>query len=271
MEDYHLILHSLPCIQFAHTCIIHDRIIPHMCPDNTLEITYIANGEGCITVFEPDGAETALLIPKNSVLVTVYDKPLQFSAKDYHKHTTVGFSVDWSYTDSGGLILPRCFTFDSADNPVRAMLDQLVFQYSMDTSSSLNLSMLIELIGKVSTLYLADKQETQLSGQAIYVEKAKKYILKHLSEPIHITDVARHLDISPGYLSHLFSRILGQTFVEFINTLRIQQVEELVLSYGMGIREAGLQVGLHDPNYTSRLFRKVRGYSLSELRRTQEK
>ncbi len=53
----------------------------------------------------------------------------------------------------------------------------------------------------------------------------------------------------------------------YINTVRAEWLETLVVYYGVPLREAVAQVGIQGPNYASRLFKKIRGYTLSVAKR----
>ena len=57
------------------------------------------------------------------------------------------------------------------------------------------------------------------------------------------------------------------TLSSYINTVRVEQIETMAVYYGMPLREAAMRVGITDPNYASRLFRSIRGYTVSEAKR----
>lgn len=266
MGNYQLYFHSMPQILLAHRYGTH-RYDMYFPPDpRRVEITCILQG-GC-EIFLPDSRQR-ISVPANSVICSLFSSPRHLSAAGYHEHITVSFGVEYSYVQSGGLILPEVMSFGEEENPILPYMEQIVLQYTMDACAPQNIGLLWEMMGKLSVLFLSEPQKEQAMGQMWYVKKAQNFIVQNIALPLRVTDVAAHLDISPGYLSHLFNDIVGQTVVEYINTVRIRRVEELVLNYGLDIRQAGAQVGLQDPNYTSRLFRKVRGCSLSELKKTQ--
>lgn len=266
MGNYQLYFHSMPHIYLAHRYGTHryDMLFP--ANPKRIEITCILQG-GC-EIYLPDSRQR-IPVPANSVICSLFDTPRHLSASGYHEHITVAFGAEYDHVQSGGLILPDVLSFGEEENPILPCMEQLVLQYTIDAQAPQNIGLLWEMMGRLSVLCLSEPQKEQPMGQMWYVKKAQKFIAENISFPMRVTDVASHLDISPGYLSHLFNDILGQTVVDYINTVRIRRVEELVLNYGLDIRQAGAQAGLQDPNYTSRLFRKIRGCSLSELRRTR--
>ena len=267
MGDYQLYFHSMPRIILAHRYGTHRYDMQFPTDPNRVEVTCILQG-GC-EIFSPDNRQR-IAVPAGSVICTLSERPLHLSARGYHEHITTAFHTEYTHVPEMGLVLPEVLSFgEGEENPIRPLMEQLVMQYTMDSAAPQNMALLWEILGKLSSLYLAGGQREQTMGQMWYVKKAQNFIVQNIALPLRVTDVAAHLDISPGYLSHLFADIVGQTVVEYINTVRIRRVEELVLDYGLDIRQAGAQVGLQDPNYTSRLFRKVRGYSLSELKKTR--
>ncbi len=280
MVEYQLSFRSIPQVYFAHRYDTMQYRFSHANREQSFEITYVLQGGCDITLLPPATGEEPLHVPPDSVIFSLFDKPRLYASTGHHQHSTVGCVVDYTVltpTENDnkqssvptGLVLPQVLSFSSSENPVRPLVEQLVMTYSMDTAAPMVTALLLELLGTISRLYLSGKQEEQTFGQSWYVKRAQKYILENIAGPIQLSDIAAYLDISPGYLSHLFSAIQGQTVVEYINTMRIRRIEELVLTYGLDIRQAGAQVGLHDPNYVSRLFRKIRGCTLSELRHTR--
>ena len=266
MGEYQLYFRSMPHINLAHRYGTH-RYDMHFPQDpNRVEITCILQG-GC-EIFIPDRGRR-IPVPANSVIVSLFESPRHLSAEGYHEHITVSFGAEYSHVTEGGLMLPEVLSFGEEENLILPLMEQMVLQYTMDAQAPQNIGLLWEMMGKLSVLYLSEPRKGQAIGQMWYVKKAQKFIAENISFPLRVTDVAAHLNISPGYLSHLFNNIVGQTVVEYINILRIRRLEELVLNYGLDIRQAGMQVGLNDPNYISRLFRKVRGCSLSEMKRTR--
>ncbi|MBR5445421.1 MAG: helix-turn-helix transcriptional regulator [Clostridia bacterium] len=230
-----------------------------------MEITCILQG-GCEVLVEDTGEQIS--IPGNSVVCTLFEHPRHQFCHTYHEHITVRLTADYSHVTEGGLVLPRVLALGKEENPILPLMEQLVMQYTVDSQAPQNIAMLWELLGKLSQLYLAGQQREQNMGQMWYVKKAQRFIAENIAMPLRVTDVAAHLHISPGYLSHLFNESMGQTVVEYINSVRVERIEELVLKAGMDVRQAGMQVGMNDPNYVSRLFRKVKGYSISEVRKT---
>lgn len=199
--------------------------------------------------------------------IEIYDEEYVFSSNEFHRHATIILEVDYGHIGENGLILPRVLSFDTTDNPVRPLLEEIILRYSINENIPRNIAMVYELLGKISSIYLTKNADTHKYGKEQYVNRAKKYIVNNISLPFTVTDVANQLNISVSYLSHVFHEITGQTVKQYINTVRVKTLEELIVAYGLDLKEAGMKVGLSDPDYVSRLFKKVRGHSISELLR----
>ena len=106
------------------------------------------------------------------------------------------------------------------------------------------------------------------SGDAsrVYVNKAIQYIQTHYKENLSLDSVAKEIDLSSPYLSSLFSRILGTTFINYVQSVRIQKAKELLCSTTMKVYEIAYSIGYDDEKYFSQVFRKTEGITPSQFR-----
>lgn len=99
------------------------------------------------------------------------------------------------------------------------------------------------------------------------IEQAKEQIEKtYMSEEISLNTVAASVGMSPSYFSSVFSREVGQTFVEFLTGIRMEKAKELLMCSSMKTSEIGYEVGYKDPHYFSYIFKKTQGISPKEYR-----
>lgn len=262
MNEFQLALNSIPKLTFAHRhetdhYNIHKAL---NLPNRFIEITYVLTGN-CV-VHTPECEYT---VPCDSLMVSIYDEEYIFSSNEFHRHATINLEIDYEHVCENGLILPRVLSFETADNPVRTLLEEIILRYSINENDPKNIAMVYELLGKISSIYQIKNADSHEYGKERYVNRAKKYIVNNISLPFTVTDVANQLNISVSYLSHIFHQVTGQTVKQYINAVRVKTLEELIVAYGLDLKEAGVKVGLSDPDYVSRLFRKVRGHSITEL------
>jgi two-component system response regulator YesN len=91
------------------------------------------------------------------------------------------------------------------------------------------------------------------------LDKAVKYIDEHCTEGIQLIDAAAAAAVSPAYLSRLFSEHFKIGFIDYITERRIERAEKLIRESLMNMKEIAFAVGYQDPNYFSKIFKKVMG------------
>lgn len=109
-----------------------------------------------------------------------------------------------------------------------------------------------------------DEQPADESRQ----EETLAYIAQHYMEDVAVKDIASYLGYSEAYFCKLFKQSFGHSFVSYLTDYRMQKAEELMRTSRLSIKEIGKTVGYPDPNYFTKVFRRVRGVSPSEFRET---
>lgn len=98
------------------------------------------------------------------------------------------------------------------------------------------------------------------------VERAAEYVRDHFSEAVDLQEAAVHVGVSAAYLSALFTRTLGRSFTDFLAACRLEEAERLLAQPDLSVKEVALRVGIRNPLYFSRLFRKHTGTSPTQYR-----
>ena len=101
--------------------------------------------------------------------------------------------------------------------------------------------------------------------------KVNKYIDKNYSLDIGIAQIAYKLNLTPNYLSYLFHKHTGITFVKYLKKIRILKAKELLMQSSMKINDVAKKVGYYSPQYFSRLFKKECGCYPSDYYKLQNK
>lgn len=91
------------------------------------------------------------------------------------------------------------------------------------------------------------------------VREALRYMDVNLEKNISVESLARHLKISPGTLGRVLRETLGKSFVEVLTEKRIQKAITLIQNGTYSMKEICFMVGYNDPNYFSRVFKRVTG------------
>lgn len=96
----------------------------------------------------------------------------------------------------------------------------------------------------------------------------KKYLDAHFNEKISLDDLGGLFFIDKYYLSRRFKQHFGTTINSYLQQCRITHAKRLLRFSRLSIEEIASTCGIEDPNYFSRLFKKIEGISPGDFRRS---
>lgn len=81
------------------------------------------------------------------------------------------------------------------------------------------------------------------------------------NEPLSLRDVAKEVGMTPGHLTTIVRRRTGRTVQEWITERRMAESRRLLADTDLPIQEVARRVGIADPGYFARVFRRAHGTS----------
>lgn len=94
------------------------------------------------------------------------------------------------------------------------------------------------------------------------IQNALAYISEnYMKEELNLQQTAKVLFVNPSYLSHLFKKETGKSFVEYLSDLRLEQAMQLLKSSSGKLTDIASQVGYADPYYFSKCFKRKFGFA----------
>jgi two-component system response regulator YesN len=102
-------------------------------------------------------------------------------------------------------------------------------------------------------------QSVKSSKGRIEIQQAIDYIKNNFMTSLRVHDVARLVNLSENYFSYLFTKETGNTFTQFVQETRIEKAKEFLRNQQYDWIEVGEKVGLEDPKYFSKVFKKFVG------------
>lgn len=120
-------------------------------------------------------------------------------------------------------------------------------------------SLLSQLITRLSRLYQTDSGQTGREIPSLAIAVA--YIENHFAEELSVEDLADLAGMSIRHFRRLFQDIYNTSPVRYINSLRIQAAQRLLLNSELSITDIALHCGFVNGNYFSTRFRQATGQS----------
>lgn len=118
---------------------------------------------------------------------------------------------------------------------------------------------------KMKLLYQC-RQQLKKSHKMDTAYLLKQYIEAHYQEDLSLEQLADYVQLSPYYVSKLFKEEFQMSFIDYLTKCRIHAAKEFIRKGEKSIKEIAFEVGYHDPNYFSRVFKKVCNLSPSSYK-----
>lgn len=103
-----------------------------------------------------------------------------------------------------------------------------------------------------------------------HVAKAVKHINENFCDHITLAQTAQLLHISPQYLSCIFKKTLGVTFVAYVSQLRLHYSVQLLSQKNISITEIAFLCGFGNVSHFLRQFKKEFGISPGSYRKAHK-
>lgn len=124
-----------------------------------------------------------------------------------------------------------------------------------------------EYLNRVLEAVLEIRETVSQKKYSSLLKDAKSFIEQNFdNEEISLNMTAASVNLSPNHFSTIFSQETGQTFIEFLTSVRMEKARELLRSTSMKTAEIAFAVGYRDPHYFSYLFKKTQECTPREFR-----
>ena len=130
-------------------------------------------------------------------------------------------------------------------------------------------------IGALYTLFykidLALRTKETVQPEPAIPAKIAAFIDQNFYLPIDMDTLCQHVSYSRSYISRVFKTEVGMTVSEYIQHTRIRNAQALLRDTQLSVQEVSYSVGIDDPLYFSKIFRKLIGVSPRDYRNQQKK
>ncbi len=106
-------------------------------------------------------------------------------------------------------------------------------------------------------------------SERVIIKQIKKYVKDNYSNRITLKDIEDNFYINKSYFSWLFGKITGQTFTEYLASVRIEESKRLLREENqLKVYEIAELVGYSDYRNFSKIFKKIVGVTPLKYRET---
>ncbi len=112
--------------------------------------------------------------------------------------------------------------------------------------------------------YLCELRGNQSIGMMGEIEN---YMKKHYAENITLKDLGKRFYVNSAYLGQIFKKQFGESFKDYLNGLRIQKAEELLIYSDKKIYEIASEIGYKDIDYFINKFIAAKGCTPAKFRK----
>ena len=108
--------------------------------------------------------------------------------------------------------------------------------------------------------------EKKISCFDTEIEFAVNYIDRYYKENPSLQRVADYMNLSAHYMSKLFKRETGENFSTYLTRCRMEEAKDRIQYTDENLIAIAYELGFNEPNYFSRVFKKIEGITPSQYR-----
>ena len=227
-----------------------------------LELTYVDKG----TLHSVADGKDILLEQGDLVIYGPDQWHMQYADVDMSpSYITITFDLVGDYSQE---LVNRKFTIPQSAVPVlQRMLRELdrMDAFSSDMVICMLQLLLLELLREqVSPAGTKLRTTNAVNSENEIIRRAQQFISEHVREKLTVPLVARHVDVSPSYLTALFRKNLQISPGEYIRRVKLQESKQMIREDNMNFTEIAAALQYSTVHHFSRQFKDKFGITPTE-------
>lgn len=105
---------------------------------------------------------------------------------------------------------------------------------------------------------LQKEKELVNEGAAVQIYKAIRYINRNYSSDIDARQISEMVNMSYSYFSRCFKKITGRSFKEYLNEVRINRAEHLLVTTDMSVTRVAAECGYNNVSYFIAVYKSMK-------------
>lgn len=246
-----------------------------------MEIIYVKKGQGIITVdlhpYEVSGGSLVFVIPGQL-------HAIQQAESHRMEYENIIFRLDMLMTQSPDIcgvdfftpLIERRIDLVTHLTPDMEHYDEIVRYLDeadlicMSCPRGYQLLIKSTLFGLFFSLFSNFSRKKSATKDYASFDKIKfiiKYVEQHYGEKITIADMAEKSGFSESHFMKYFKNTMGISFTVYLNDYRLTMASRLLLTSDSSILNIAEEVGIENPSYFNRIFKRRFGMTPSVYRR----
>lgn len=280
--------------RIVHICVHEDNKISEYINENSLYKILVLN-EGTITISEQEtqrivSAPSLILLSSNGLvansssnaeITVVYFRPTEIrdeftieriESGEFENYIGRTIYQDYLLVNSFGCkILPLSLSSHSKlQKTITSMNNELTQQFDgfWPCRSRSYLMELLYYISYACSSYSNDVANTTVSENTI--GDVIQYLNEHIADKITLDDITRKFSFNRNKLNELFLKETSMTCLNYLTKMRINLAKVILAETELQIAEISYRVGIADPNYFIKVFKKHTGVTPSTYRKSSK-
>ena len=168
---------------------------------------------------------------------------------------------------------PRFNLNDKMQNEVESILWEVYEEYEKQNagyklvSKALLLKLLV-LVGRAFSNEIKGTETEKIFGKyKKAVLKSAQYIDENFSKSLTLDEIASKAGYSKSHFCYLFKSVMGKTYIEYLNEVRVSAAKRLLTETEMSISEIAYEVGYNSGANFNKNFKLITGVTPTSIRK----
>ncbi|APW66594.1 hypothetical protein LPB137_12395 [Poseidonibacter parvus] len=115
---------------------------------------------------------------------------------------------------------------------------------------------LLTFLKNIFNKYVSEKTFLKIDETTKIAKDFKEYVEKNISSKLTLTSISKELKVSPYHIIRICNQDFGLSANAYIVNKRVHRAKKLI-SQGVDISEAAVEVGFYDQSHLTNVFKKV--------------
>lgn len=173
-------------------------------------------------------------------------------------------------------VKPRFNLNDGTRREIEELLNEALLEFRQKSPGYVLIikALLLKLLVITGRAYTAEIKGTEfeklINSYKSIISESVKYIDENFSTDLKLKDVADAVGYSRSRFSYLFKSVSGQTFIEYLNKVRINKAVQLLNNTDKSITDISYEVGFNTISNFNKTFKHLMGKTPRSYRKDTE-